>query len=151
VIGPDPTLKMGQLAVPMEMASNLTVPVRVAKFNYDYLTKLVNAGGANYVLKNEGKTRINLNYALFRKGTELIFGDEIHRKRDGKVVIINVRTGKEKLMVGDRVKRGNVFLEEIKYPEKKSYKLEMGDVVERKLQNGDIVLLNRQPTLWKGK
>ena len=57
-------------------------------------------------------------------------------------MIINVRTGKEKLMVGDRVKRGNVFLEEIKYPEKKSYKLEMGDVVERKLQNGDIVLLN---------
>lgn len=155
VIGPDPTLKMGQLAVPMEMASNLTVPVRVANFNYDYLTSLVNAGGANYVLKNEGKTRINLNYALFRKGTELIFGDEIHRRvaplldansaslRSNKeVVIINVRTGKEKLMVGDRVKRGNVFLEEIKYPEKKSYKLEMGDVVERKLQNGDIVLLN---------
>ena len=134
---------MGQLAVPVEMANNLTVPVRLANFNYDYLTKLVNSGGANYVLKNEGKTRINLNYALFRKGTELVYGDEIHRKgKDDKDIVINVRTGKEKLIKGDRIKRGAVFLEEVKFPEKKSYKLEVGDIVERKLQDGDIVLLN---------
>jgi DNA-directed RNA polymerase beta' subunit len=138
---------MGQLAVPVEMANNLTVPVRVAKFNYDYITQLVNSGGANYVLKNEGKTRINLNYALFRKGTELVYGDQIYRiVKDGKESVITVKTGKEKLIPGDRVKRGSVFLEEIKFPEKKNYKLEIGDIVERKLQNGDIVLLNRQPT-----
>jgi hypothetical protein len=33
-------------------------------------------------------------------------------------------------------------LDGMKYPEKKNYKLEVGDIVERKLQDGDIVLLN---------
>jgi DNA-directed RNA polymerase beta' subunit len=28
--------------------------------------------------------------------------------------------------------------------------LEIGDVVKRQLKNGDIGMLNRQPTLWKG-
>ena len=32
----------------------------------------------------------------------------------------------------------------------RKYKLEEGEIVERHLQNGDIVLLNRQPTLHKG-
>ena len=146
VIGPDPTLKMGQLAVPIEIANNLTIPVRVTKFNISDISDLVNKGGANYVLKNEGKTRINLNYALNKKGTELVYGDEIYRNGN----IIKVRNGNEKLLYGDRIKRNGVFLEEVKYAEKRKYNLEIGDIVERKLQDGDIVLLNRQPTLWKG-
>ena len=36
VIGPDPTLRMGQLAVPPQMADILTIPVQVNNFNYDY-------------------------------------------------------------------------------------------------------------------
>ena len=138
VIGPDPTLKMGQLAVPVEMANNLTVPVRITSHNYDMMTQLVNVGGANYVLKAGGKTRINLNYALFRKGTELIYGDEIYRGAS----VIKV-SGKELLLrKGDSIKRNGVFLDSVKYPEKKNYHLEIGDIVERKLQDGDYVLLN---------
>jgi DNA-directed RNA polymerase beta' subunit len=34
-------------------------------------------------------------------------------------------------------------------PVKKFYRLEIGDIVHRQLQNGDLVLLNRQPTLHK--
>ena len=146
VIGPDPTLKMGQIAVPHEMADNLTVPVKVAAFNIEELTKLVNSGRANYVLKNGGKNRINLKYALFRKGTELLHGDEIYR--EGKKIVVT--TGKEVLVKGDRIRRNGKFLDEVKYPEKKNYKLELGDVVERKLIDGDWLLLNRQPGIcWK--
>lgn len=147
VIGPDPTLKMGQLGVPEKIAKNLTIPERVAEFNYDKLTKIVNEGKANYILKNNGKSRINLKYAMFRRGTELIYGDEIHRNTGGNVNILNIKTGKELLMDGDRIKRGDDFLEEVKYPEKKKIKLIIGDIVERQLVNKDIVLLNRQPTL----
>jgi DNA-directed RNA polymerase beta' subunit len=135
---------MGQLGVPVEMANNLTVPVRITSFNYEMMTKLVNSGGANYVLKNGGKTRINLNYALFRKGTELVYGDEIHRVgKDGKKIVVKVFDSKKnELVKGDKILRGGVFLDGMKYPEKKNYKLEIGDIVERKLQDGDIVLLN---------
>jgi DNA-directed RNA polymerase subunit A' len=47
VIGPDPTLRMNQLAVPKEMARILTVPERVTPYNIDEMNKLVNAGLAN--------------------------------------------------------------------------------------------------------
>ena len=35
-------------------------------------------------------------------------------------------------------------------PKKKEFLLKDGDIIERKIQNGDWVVLNRQPTLWKG-
>jgi DNA-directed RNA polymerase beta' subunit len=33
---------------------------------------------------------------------------------------------------------------------RKEFSLRIGDIVERKMQNGDIILMNRQPTLHKG-
>jgi DNA-directed RNA polymerase beta' subunit len=150
VIGPDPTLKMGQLGLPIEMAQILTIPVQVNNFNIEHMTHLVNEGHANYVIKKGGKVKINLNYALFKKGTDLIYGDEIHRSVNGKTSIITVKTGKEILKEGDMIKRNGNFLENIIYPQRRTYTLEPGDIVERKLQNGDIVLLNRQPTLHAG-
>jgi DNA-directed RNA polymerase beta' subunit len=151
VIGPDPTLKMGQLAFPQEMADNLTIPVQVTNYNYDFLTNIVNSGKANYVLKN-GETRINLENALFFKGTRLMHGDIIIRKdKDTDIeheIIVN--NGKELLKKGDKIKRNGVLVKDLKYPEKRNYTLSIGDIVERKLMDGDIVLLNRQPTLHAG-
>ena len=148
VIGPDPTLKMGQLAVPPQMASNLTIPVHVTKFNYDYLTNLVNIGKVNYILKDNGKIRINLENALFFKGTRINHGDIIVRKdiETGKEYEIYVTNGKELLKQGDKLKRNGEWVSDIKYPEKRTYKLEIGDICERQLQDQDILLLNRQPT-----
>ena len=50
------------------------------------------------------------------------------------------------LKPGDRLKRNGEFLKDLKYPEKRVYHLNIGDIVERKLIDGDILLLNRQPT-----
>lgn len=139
---------MGQLAVPPEIASNLTVPIQVNSFNLEYLTKLVNDGQVNYVLKDKGATKINLENALFSRGTRLNHGDVIIRRdpNTGEDVELIVNNGKDTLKPGDRLKRNGEFLTDIKYPEKRKYHLEIGDICERKLQNGDIVLLNRQPT-----
>ncbi len=143
---------MGQLAVPPEIASNLTVPVQVNSFNLEYLTKLVNDGQVNYVLKDKGATKINLENALFSRGTRLNHGDVIirHDPITDKDVELVVNNGKDTLKPGDKLKRNGEFLTDIKYPEKRKYHLEIGDVCERKLQNHDYVLLNRQPTLHEG-
>jgi len=133
---------MGQLAVPPEIADNLTVPVQVTNYNYDMLTKLVNNGRANYVLKDNGNTRINLDNALFFRGTRLTHGDIIIR--DEKEIVVN--DGNTMLKRGDLLKRNGEIVKDIKYPEQRRYTLNIGDIVERKLQNHDIVLLNRQPT-----
>lgn len=146
VIGPDPTLKMGELGIPVEVSKILTVPETANNLNIDMLNKIVNDGKANYIVKNKGQTRINLKYALVSRGTKLIYGDKI-LKKDGKIV--DVKTGREKLDSTDRIKRDDTIID-VKTPTKKLYKVKIGDVVERHLRDGDVVLLNRQPTLWAG-
>ena len=151
VIGPDPTLKMGQLGIPKEIANNLTVPVQVTNFNYEYLTNLVNEDKVNIVKTKNGE-KINIHHHIFNRGTRLNHGDIVIRKdeKTGKEIEIIINNGKEILKPGDKLKRNGEFIKNIKYPEKRKYHLNVGDICERRLQNGDIVLLNRQPTLHVG-
>lgn len=151
VIGPDPTLKMGQLGVPQEIANTLTVPERVTSFNYDYLTELVNSGKVNHVI-TKNNVKINMQYHIFDKGTRLNHGDIIIRTDPNTGIETEhlVTNGKELLKPGDKVKRNEEFLTDLKYPTQKKYHLNIGDICERQLKNGDILLLNRQPTLHAG-
>jgi DNA-directed RNA polymerase beta' subunit len=145
VIGPDPTLKFGEIAVPEAMANILTVPVSVTDFNINELQNLCDNGRIDSVLKNNknnGATRINIK--RYRKGTKLIENDII--KRDGKE--ITVVTGREPVLPGDVIIRNGQVLDKLLHVNR-PYPLEIGSVVERKLQDGDWVLLNRQPTLHK--
>jgi DNA-directed RNA polymerase beta' subunit len=186
VIGPDPKLLFGEMGLPRQVSEDLTIPERVTSFNKDYLTGLVNNGKANFVMKNDGKTRINLKYAMFRKGTELLYGDTIIRG-DIEIKVLN---GNVVLQQGDNIRRNDNILTSIRhsdviirkneripidekvfirvgdqverdgkkipyssiltYPTKKRITLNIGDEVHRHLKNGDIILLNRQPTLHKG-
>ena len=190
VIGPDPTLPFGWMGMPIEVTKELTFPERVTTFNKEYLTGLVNSGKANFIMTNNGETRLNLKYAMFRKGTELLFGDIIVREdkeikvvnsnvtlqetdkiiREGLLqlgdIIIRGKKGTERrikvedvrmhLHVGDKVERYNKsngdsnIVESIRMTKKKHINLRIGDIVHRHLKDGDIVLLNRQPTLHKG-
>jgi DNA-directed RNA polymerase beta' subunit len=142
VIGPDPTLKLGELAVPKEMAEILTVPVKVTDFNFHTLQKIVNDGDAHSILKANGSIRINLD--RYRRGTRLVGGDIIHRNGE-KIPVV---TGRELIVSGDKIERDGVILDKI-ISSGRSYPIQKGWVVERKLRDDDYVLLNRQPTLHK--
>ena len=141
VIGPEPTLKIGQLAVPELMSKTLTVPIVVTTYNINKLSKLIDDGKVNFVINKKG---IYINIKKYQMGTKLIAGDIIYRG-EKQIPIIK---GDEILQKGDKIFRKDKFLEKIKYP-RKSYQLNIGDIVERQLADGDIVLLNRQPTLHK--
>lgn len=143
VIGPDPTLKLGQLAVPEEMAKTLTVPIRVTSFNKEHLQNLIDEGKVDTLLKPDGETCINLE--RYRLGTRLVHGDIIHRNGN-KIIVEGMGV---KVQKGDKVERNGEFLENLK-PCNRKYKIDIGWIVERKLKDGDYVLLNRQPTLHKG-
>jgi DNA-directed RNA polymerase beta' subunit len=142
VIGPDPTLKLGQLGVPYEMGETLSFPERVTRFNINELQELVNKGRVDSLLKPDGITRINLK--RFRRGSRLLGGDIIIRGEER----IEVKTGKELVVEGDKVERNGEIVEKI-VPANRLYKIQEGWIVERYLQDGDYVLLNRQPTLHK--
>ena len=152
VIGPDPMLKVGELAIPIEMASNLTKPERVTEWNIDYCYSLLKEGKVNKLLRkdNEGEyKRIDMKYALYKKQTKLYFGDEI--KRGNNIIKINshINLDKFKLQIGDEIKRDNIIIKEVSIETFKPLKLLFGDILERQLLNGDVVLFNRQPTLHR--
>jgi DNA-directed RNA polymerase beta' subunit len=147
VIGPEPTLCMNQLAIPEEFARTLTIAERVTRFNLEYLTKLVHSGKAKFVRKptsTGGWMEINLQYALKRRGTRLMNGDIIIRQ--GREIQYD---SKMQLSPDDYLIREgeliNVFADADKY-----IQLEIGDIVDRCLRDGDYVILNRQPTLHAG-
>lgn len=146
VIGPEPTLRMGEVAVPREIASNLTVPETVSKINKDWLYSLILAGKANSVIRKGKINRINLAYALYTRGTELLHNDIVIR---GSQRFHYVGQKQFDLKEGDVISRNGTEIE-VQFPTRKDFSIEYGDVVERQLMDGDYVLLNRQPTLHKG-
>ena len=143
VIGPGPHLELNVIEIPKKFAKIISYPVQVTKFNIKLLTDLVNNNKANYIIQNNG-TRINLNYALYNK-KYLLEGDQIYR---GKDIITVTQNNYPKLFSSDKIKRNGKWI--LNNYINRKYVIEEGEIVERHLQDGDIVLLNRQPTLHKG-
>ena len=133
------------------MAKILTMPEHVTNYNYKEMSKMVNSGQVNIVRKKNGE-KILIPHHIFNRGTRLNHGDIIVRKdpKTGNEIEIIVNNGKDVLQPGDKLKRNNEFVPNLKYPEKKIYHLEIGDICDRRIKNGDILLLNRQPTLHCG-
>lgn len=147
VIGPDPTLRLDEIAIPQKIANILTYPEYVNTYNIKQLSKLIETNKINFIIRN--KQRINLTYARFRKGDELLYNDII-QKSDGTKIIIGHDTNKYKLNDTDVIIRNGKIKSDFVFPKQKNFKLQFGDIVERPLKDGDYVLLNRQPTLHRG-
>ena len=99
VISPDPNIALDEVGVPEQIATRLSVPVRVTACNLAQAARWVaigpgRRGGANYYTDGGGR---RYHLAAF----------DVHTLR-------------------------------------------IGDVVERVLQDGDVVVMNRQPTLHRG-
>ena len=99
VITPDPNLSINELGVPIDIATNITFPEKVTKFNIKKLQKVVENG---YFQHPGAKS--------------------IKRNSDKKIISLKIIT---------------------------DYKLEIGDIVNRHINDGDVVLFNRQPSLHK--
>ena len=51
VIGPDPTLKVNEIAIPKKIANTLKYNERVSSLNIDEMKKLVNANKVEYIIR----------------------------------------------------------------------------------------------------
>lgn len=150
VIGPDPTLRANEIAIPPHIADILSFPVRISSHNIEEIRRWIDNDQVNFLLKDNGNTRINMKYATYRQGTKLQFGDYVLKKTSGKMVEIRYEKQLFSLEEGDRIIRNGAPLDNVTYNTRKYIDLKIGDVVERRLRDGDILLLNRQPTLHKG-
>jgi DNA-directed RNA polymerase beta' subunit len=145
VIGPDPMQDCYTLGLPYEICAILTKQVRVNRYNIKPLQALCDAGAICTITKKNG-IRTNFQYSQWEKrGTQLFNGDVI--VRNGRNIPYE---GAMTLRPGDHVLRRGVLLDKVEYPIRRDVILQDGDVVERHLHDGDVVLLNRQPTLHKG-
>jgi DNA-directed RNA polymerase beta' subunit len=143
VIGPEPTVRADEVVIPESIAKNLTIPERVTSLNIGYLSKLVNDDKANYVIRNGN--RINLQFAMCRRQTDISHGDVIIR--NGQYLYPSTQKSID-LRKGDKILRDSNIIP-IDISLKKEFALQVGDTVERQMKNGDLVLFNRQPSLHK--
>lgn len=141
VIGPDPTLRIGELAIPQYVAETLSVKERVNNINIKFLQKLVDEGKCNSVINN--KSRHNLKFATKTIGTRIEDGDIIERKKKRMKVSRDFKPQE-----GDKLYRQGKEVKLILSKPKK-FIIKVGDEVERQLIDNDVVLFNRQPTLHK--
>ena len=93
VITPDANIGIGELGVPLQIAKNITYPVKVHARNKKFLTKLVQNGPDVYpgakILDKKNGDNISLRYTD-RDSIELVEGDTVHRHlMDGDAVLFN--------------------------------------------------------------
>ena len=96
VISPDPNLSINELGVPYRIAKELTLPIRVNRYNLEYLKGLVLNGpdvypGVNYVIRTDGR-RIKLTEKNVENLAEEVLepGCIVERQMvDGDVVLFN--------------------------------------------------------------
>jgi DNA-directed RNA polymerase beta' subunit len=158
VIGPDTALKNGEMSIPAAVARILTVPETVNHLNKEELSTVVNSGKARFIIRKnthaKQEIRINLDHARVDKGTRLEEGDKVTTITGKHFTIGDNSTETHDRLShgmkdGDSLVRDGVRVESIKTRKKRHIHIENGDIVERCLKNGDVVVLNRQPTLHK--
>ncbi|OXG15683.1 DNA-directed RNA polymerase III subunit RPC1 [Cryptococcus neoformans Tu401-1] len=113
VIGPDPNLRIDEVAVPEKVAVKLSYPERVTDYNIQLMRQAIINGsklhpGANVLERkheNGSTVRISLNVmkdleARKRYARELQIGDVVHRHvRDGDIVLFNRQPSLHKLSI----------------------------------------------------
>lgn len=112
----------------------------------------------NDIILRDGKTYNYEKMIFFNKNFVLQEGDKIIRKKivSNTLDLISSSNSKDKNIRSKNDPRGSqqVRVEtqviDVQLPKRKPFQLQIGDTVERQLQDGDWVVLNRQPTLWKG-
>lgn len=154
VVGGDPTLCANQIGIPTCISTIVTMPEIVQKYNIDKLQQIVDSNQAEHVIRVDPETgkKQNIVMRIIRNGktTPLFYGDKVFRK-DTKDTEKEIKiTSIQELRNGDRIVRSNgeEIYAEVNVPRK--FHLKIGDEVHRHLQNGDWVVINRQPSLHTG-
>ncbi|KAI5454682.1 DNA-directed RNA polymerase III subunit C1 (rpo31) [Naganishia albida] len=106
VIGPDPNLRIDEVAVPRRIAKKLTYPERVTDYNIERLKKAVLNGttqhpGANYVIDGQRGFKKFLRFAKLDEVSKYLrVGDTVERHLiDGDIVLFNRQPSLHKLSI----------------------------------------------------
>ncbi|XP_037488203.1 DNA-directed RNA polymerase IV subunit 1-like [Triticum dicoccoides] len=83
----DPKIRLHEIGIPVDLASNLLVSEHVNSYNFDSINSKCNCyllANEKLVIKRSGKT------IIVRKPNQLVIGDTVHRLlQDGDLILIN--------------------------------------------------------------
>ena len=153
VIGPDTSLRVDEIMVPREIANVLSYPIKVNQYNIKEVEQLINENKANFIIRKKNGTdediRINVNYASNIVNSKVHNGDLIYRNGVFHSMIKN-DSDKFHLEPNDVIIRNGKRLSYQNHISKRKFEVKIGDICERKLKDGDYLLMNRQPSLHRG-
>lgn len=155
VASPNPDLYVGHVGIPRELANKITFPIRVTSHNIKDCSRILEQGEALYIKRGDGT--LDVRFALWTPGFKLKYNDIVIRQ--GKKIIPS-SLKKFQLHEGDSVLRNEEhelpdgtfekktkLIKNVEGPTPKKFQLQLGDIVERKIKDGDYVIINRQPSL----
>ncbi|QIH04845.1 DdRp [Dasineura jujubifolia toursvirus 2a] len=146
VIGPAPNLKIDEVYIPHSVATNITFPINVYETNINEVIELILCRKVEKIKRGDKIIHTDLKrYSEIMKF--LRQGDVIKRVNSDDIIITNTKFN---LLETDRIFRDGKDITPTKIPTILPPDVKVGDVAQRKLVDGDWVLMNRQPTLWKG-
>lgn len=146
VIGPGPNLKVDEVGIPESMARTLTFPINVYESNFAEIINMVKNNNIEKISRNGKIIRIDLQ--MYSEIMKFLKPGDVVISEDGKETL--VEDCKFKLKNSDKIFRNGQDITPEKIPQIKEPDVKIGDVAHRRIINGDWVLMNRQPTLWKG-
>lgn len=154
VIGPDVSLRVDEIAVPQEIANVLSYPIKVNQYNIKEVEKLIEDNKANFILRKKSdnsdeQIRINVNYATNTVNSHVKNGDLIYREGVFNTMITS-DSDKFNLQPNDIIVRNGQKLNSKNHITRRKFEVKIGDICERKLKDGDYLLMNRQPSLHRG-
>lgn len=176
VIGAGPHLEVDEVGMPRVIAETFTFPEPVHLGNIKRLSNLIEEGKVNVVVRGKKRIHTKRSLVIpgtsILYGDIIV---QPFSYKDGKMIPTEIEIDKGKVKIpklfvfedgsfclplgwervldstrilkkGERLIR-NERLVDAKYHQKQHFELMVGDIVERQLQNGDRVFLNRQPSL----
>lgn len=150
VITPEAMGMLDEVVIPEHIAKVITYPVRVNDYNFKQCQKLLDDGKVRKIRR--GEMMYDADIACFTRGFELGDTDVVWRNGQ-RITPMSYQSSNNKKLVllpTDLVYRNGVLIENTTPPKRKDFALQIGDVIDRQLQDGDWTIFNRQPTLWKG-
>lgn len=148
VASPGPHLPMDTISIPQYIANILTQKYLVTESNLEQVKKWIEQDNVDRIERIVDGERVEfaVKKFAFKSQTRLDPGDVIMRLG---CLPIHVTTGREELRQDDVLIRDAKPIH-FEVASKRLFKVQVGDHVSRFLQEGDLVLLNRQPTLHTG-
>lgn len=165
VIAPSSDVAVDEVGVPFEFSYKLTIPVVIYDGNLDAMRKLQKEGGiASYITKLPNGTKIEIKFDGSVNVGDTLYIAPTLRERSNTQYIDELLKRKIISINFERFKTGVIIFNPIKVTEEnivavqkiaddhilyvsKYYSLKVGDKVRRYMQDGDYVVVNRQPTL----